>query len=165
MNSGACFDSTGLYRYLLWRMWQPAADRLAIIMLNPSTADAQTNDATIHRCISFAQAWGYGGLEVVNLFAFKTSHPRCLKAASEPIGIDCDRYILQAVMRADCTVVAWGNWGKLHRRDQAVLNLLGNRAIYCLGLNQSKQPCHPLYLKRTVQPIPFESGQLNSDLQ
>ena len=40
-------------------------------MLNPSTADAQTNDPTIRRCLQFAQAWGYGTLEVVNLFAFK----------------------------------------------------------------------------------------------
>lgn len=154
-RSGARFDATGQYRYSLWRCWQPGGRRLAFIMLNPSTADAETNDPTIRRCIGFAQSWGYGSLEVVNLFAFRTPHPSQLSLVADPVGADCDAAILQAVERADCTVIAWGNGGRLQNRNRAVLGLINplNRPVYCLGCNQSGQPSHPLYLKRTVQPV------------
>jgi hypothetical protein len=176
MESGACFDSTGAYRYCLWRIWASEAPRLAFVMLNPSTADAEVNDATIRRCLGFAQRWGYGSLEVVNLFALRTPHPQQLRQVAEPVGAECDAFILAAVARAERVVLGWGNWGKLYGRDRAVLDLLIHSAmthptmthptmthptmthapnLYCLGCNQSGQPRHPLYLKREVQPVPY----------
>lgn len=149
VKMGARFGATGIYRYTLWRCWEVEQPRLAFVMLNPSTADAEVNDPTICRCLGFAQAWGYGSLEVVNLFALKTPHPSQLSLATDPVGAECDAAILQAVEQADCTVIAWGNWGKLHGRDRAVLELL-DRPVYCLGRNQSSQPRHPLYLSRTT---------------
>jgi hypothetical protein len=156
MNSGACFDSTGTYRYSLWRSWNENGSRLAFIMLNPSTADDQINDATIRRCISFAESWGYGSLEVVNLFALRTPYPQRLREVPDPVGDECDFHILAAVERAKQTIVAWGNWGSLHQRDRAVLELLSHLKVHCLGWNQSGQPRHPLYLKRDVRPVPYE---------
>jgi len=70
LNQGAVIDPTGDYRYSLWRVWHPKASRVAFIMLNPSQADATVDDPTIRRCIGFAQRWGYGSLEAVNLFAY-----------------------------------------------------------------------------------------------
>lgn len=153
---GAYFDSGGLYRYSLWRVWDATAPKLAFIMLNPSTADAQINDPTIRRCISFAQTWGYGRLEVVNLFGLRTPHPQELRQAADPIGAQCDEYIQTAAQQADRIILAWGNWGNFCRRDQAVIKLLASDKLYCLGFNQSGQPRHPLYLKRDVQPICYE---------
>lgn len=153
--AGAIFDASGRYRYLLWRRWSADA-KLVFIMLNPSTADAQTTDATIRRCIGFAQTWGYGALEVVNLFALKSTHPQHLQNAADPIGPECDRYLLAATASAERTVVAWGNWGRLHQRDRAVLKLLHPyMPFYCLGLNQTGQPRHPLYLRKAVKPTRF----------
>jgi hypothetical protein len=151
--SGALFDPTGQYRYTLWRCWQPQGKRVAFVMLNPSTADAESNDPTIRRCIGFAQSWGYGALEVVNLFSFRTPHPSQLALVADPVGADCDAAILRAVERADCTVIAWGNWGVLHGRAAAVLALI--KQPHCLGCNQSGQPRHPLYLRRESQPLPY----------
>jgi hypothetical protein len=155
MEMGAVFDSTGRYRYTLWRSWNPDASRLVFVMLNPSTADAHTNDATIRRCIQFAQAWGYGALEVVNLFALVATYPQTLRQAADPIGAECDRYLLEAAFRGDRVVLAWGNWGQLHRRDEGVLNLLSQQKLYCLGMNQSGQPRHPLYLRKDIKPIDY----------
>jgi hypothetical protein len=128
-------------------------------MLNPSTADAYTNDATIRRCIGFAQAWGYGSLEVVNLFALMATRPQQLQQVCDPIGVDCDRHLLVAVSRAAGIVIAWGNWGRLHQRDRSVLDLLAAQtspaSLYCLGTNQGGQPRHPLYLNRDTDLIPF----------
>lgn len=162
MQGGACFDATGAYRYLLWRQWQDGLPRLVFIMLNPSRADAEVNDPTIRRCIGYAQSWGYGSLEVVNLFALMATHPGLLGQAKDPVGAECDEYILQAVKHADRVVLAWGNWGKLYGRDQAVLNLLLPYPLYCLGCNQSGQPRHPLYLKRTLQPVSYVPTPLRS---
>lgn len=155
MKGGACFDANGIYRYSLWRQWDASAAKLVFIMLNPSTADAQCNDPTIRRCIGFAQAWGYGRLEVVNLFGLRTPDPQRLRQAVDPIGAQCDEHIQTAAQQADQIILAWGNWGNFAGRDQAVVRLLATYNLYCLGLNQSGQPRHPLYLKRDVQPIPY----------
>ena len=97
MQGGAVI--TDNYRYLLWREWNSSSTldsrynggnlrnalsrkTVSFIMLNPSRADAQINDPTITRCINFARSWGYGRLEVVNLFAYRTSKPSLLKQAT-----------------------------------------------------------------------------------
>ncbi len=86
MRGGAVIK--GDYRYLLWREWNSSSKTVSFIMLNPSRADAEINDPTITRCINFAQAWNYDRLEVVNLFAYRTSSPSKLKQVVEPIGKD-----------------------------------------------------------------------------
>ena len=150
---GAVFDTTRTYRYSLWRQWQPLGAKIVFVMLNPSTADDRTNDPTIRRCIGLAQSWGYGALEVVNLFARMTSQPHTLRQIADPVGAECDRYLLTAVHQAKTVVVAWGNWGNWRQRDRAVLNLLGDRAVFCVGVNRSGQPRHPLYVRQNVQPV------------
>lgn len=65
----------GDYRYLLTREWDSQGKIVTFIMLNPSRADALLNDPTITRCLNFARSWGYGRLEVVNLFAYRTPQP------------------------------------------------------------------------------------------
>jgi hypothetical protein len=155
VETGACFDRTGSYRYSLWRIWQADMLRILFVMLNPSTADAEINDPTIRRCLDFAQSWGYGSLEVVNLFGLRTTQPQRLRQAADPVGPDCDRYVQTAIERADTIIVAWGNWGNLQGRDQTVLNWIDPSRCYCLGVNQSGQPRHPLYLKRSTQPLRY----------
>lgn len=155
-ESGAVFDPSGNYRYLLWRTWQADAPRLTFVMLNPSTADADRSDPTIRRCLQFAQDWGYGSLRVVNLFGFKATHPRLLQQATDPIGSDNDRHLLAAVQQADRAIIAWGNWGALAERDRAVLSLIQNYGLYCLGVNRSGQPKHPLYLSGKTVALRYE---------
>ena len=90
MRGGAVI--TGDYRYLLWRECDSSSKTVSFIMLNPSRADGEVNDPTITRCINLALSWGYGRLEVVNLFAYRTSKPSLLKQVSEPIGRDNECY-------------------------------------------------------------------------
>jgi hypothetical protein len=162
METGACFDASGLYRYSLWRVWNRHTPKLVFIMLNPSTADAEINDPTIRRCIGFAQVWGYGRLEVVNLFGLRTPDPHRLRQAPDPVGDQCDAYIQTAAQQADRIILAWGNWGNFCGRDQTVLSLLTSYKLFCLGRNQSGQPRHPLYLKRDVEPIPYAACRPNT---
>ncbi|MBL1174523.1 DUF1643 domain-containing protein [Pantanalinema sp. GBBB05] len=151
MKTGAVID--GNYRYSLWRSWDDQNPRIGFIMLNPSRADAVVNDPTIRRCLSFAQTWGYGGLEVVNLFAYRTASPIDLRQVSDPVGTQNDHYLVTLPKRVDRILLAWGNWGYLLERDRRVLALLGDRQLlYCLGITKTQQPRHPLYLKATTLP-------------
>ena len=151
MQSGAVI--TGNYRYLLWREWNNSSKTICFIMLNPSRADAQTNDPTITRCINFAKTWGYGRLEIVNLFAYRTSKPSLLKQAVEPIGKDNDRYIIESVEKSDRVILAWGNHGTWQKQDLYTLELLKNHShLYSLGITKRGCPRHPLYLRSTIKP-------------
>ena len=156
MQGGAVI--TGNYRYLLWREWDRDSSNktVSFIMLNPSRADASFNDPTITRCINFALSWGYGRLEVVNLFAYRTSKPSLLKQATEPIGKDNDRYILESVQRSDRVILAWGNHGTWQQQDLYVLQLLKTyKHLYSLGMTKKGCPRHPLYLRGNTQPQMF----------
>lgn len=164
MQTGAEFDATGRYRYLLWRSWETQIPRIGFVMLNPSRADAVRNDPTIRRCLGFARSWGFGALEVVNLFAYCTAQPRELRLVADPIGRENDRYLVGLVQRVDQIVLAWGNGGSWQARDRSVMALWGDRApIYCLGSTRLGQPKHPLYLRRDVPLIPWvESARVRA---
>ena len=155
---GATFDATGSYRYSLWREWDSCAPRVGFVMLNPSQADQTINDPTIRRCIGFAQRWGYGFLEVVNLFAYRTSTPKTLCQVPDPIGAENDRYLASLGQRVDHIILAWGNWGTLQNRSHSAMPLLVQSPLYCLGLTKTGQPRHPLYLKAALAPEPFRSS-------
>jgi len=151
----AIFDATGQYRYALWRSWNNAAPRVGFVMLNPNRADATLDDPTIRRCIGFARSWGYGSLEVVNLFAYRSPTPKTLNQVADPVGEDNDRTLQAFSQRVDRIILAWGNWGTIKGRDRVVLNLLNSSTLYCLGTTKLGQPCHPLYLKADLQPVSF----------
>ncbi|MER3432827.1 MAG: hypothetical protein C4288_05185 [Leptolyngbya sp. ERB_1_1] len=159
---GAIFDPSGTYRYVLWRSWS-SDPRIGFVMLNPNQADAEFDEPTIRRCIGFAKRWGFGGLEVVNLFAYRAKTPQLLKQATEPIGEDNDRYLLTLSHRVDLIVLAWGNWGGLGQRDRAVLPFFQAQNVYSLGVTKLGHPKHPLYLRRDSDRIPWvEQRNLDS---
>lgn len=162
IRRGAIFDPTQTYRYSLWREWNLARPRIGFIMLNPSRADAQVDDPTIRRCIAFAHTWNFGALEVVNLFAYRTSHPADLKRVLDPVGGENDRYLLSLGQRVNQIILAWGNWGNLQNRNRCVLQLLEQQTylscLHCLGMTKTGHPRHPLYVKGSVLPVVFTAG-------
>jgi hypothetical protein len=144
----------GGYRYLLWRRWAETATVL-FVMLNPSTADGSRDDPTIRRCTGLASAWGFGEVEVANLFAWRATDPRALVRARRRVGPRNDAVIVEAAARADAIVVAWGVHGALAGRDRAVARLLAGRAVRCLGVCRDGAPRHPLYVRRDVITHPW----------
>ncbi len=154
---GAIFDLSGRYRYSLWRAWSIYHPRIAFILLNPSTADEHKNDPTIRRCISFARAWNFGSLEVVNLFAYRATDYRELLKAHEPIGAENNRFLIQAVERCSTIVLGWGAKGTFLSRDRQVMSILrGRNNLYCLGFTKNGQPRHPLYIKGNTDLVPIK---------
>ncbi|WP_218079811.1 DUF1643 domain-containing protein [Anthocerotibacter panamensis] len=156
-DRGAILDPSGTYRYRLWRSWDPTLPRVTFVLLNPSTADATRDDATLRRCWSFARSWGAGGCEIVNLFALRTPDPLHLRNHPHPIGPDNDRHLAQAIGTAQILVAGWGNGGALGARDRTVLSFFVRRA-YCLGMTGRGQPRHPLYVPGCTPLVPLISG-------
>ena len=143
-TSDAVVSPDGVYRYRLSRTWDARKLPLVWIMLNPSTADAEVDDPTIRRCISFSKREGAGGLEVLNLFALRATDPKKLRQVSDPVGPDNDRWIRGVLAPHSRVIAAWGEHGKYLGRDFAVLKNLREMGvkIECLG----DKPRHPLYI-------------------
>ena len=153
----AVFSEDRIYRYLLRRRVGESLRRVLFIMLNPSKADETRNDATIRRCIGFARGWGFGLLEVVNLFALMSTDPKALLEADDPVGPDNDAAIRAALESADTVVLAWGNHGLDHENRVAEVTAMAWKAArtFCLGLTLKGAPRHPLRLPRTATLEPF----------
>lgn len=151
MFKDAVIDNTGKYRYLLTRTWDENLPSAVFVMLNPSTADAEIDDPTIRRCISFAKTWGCGEIKVVNIFAYRATNPKELFKTKEPIGIENEKYIKQAITTAKFIVLAWGSSCKtIDSGYEKAKEILKNSEIYCLGITKDGFPKHPLYLKGTT---------------
>ncbi|MFT3819806.1 MAG: DUF1643 domain-containing protein [Rubrivivax sp.] len=153
MDRGAYISECGRYRYSLWRQWGPG-DQVMFVGLNPSTADATLDDPTVRRCIGFARAWGYGGLVLTNLFAWRATSPRDMMAADDPVGPDNDRVLRSAYAKAALTVATWGAFGSHGGRHDAVREMLPR--LHCLRLTKGGHPGHPLYLPGGLRPVEWE---------
>lgn len=152
--STAVYSDCERYRYSLTRVWDPAGTRVHFIMLNPSTATEVQNDPTVERCERRARALGHGAFRVTNIFAWRDTDPRKMRAAIDPIGPDNDAAIEQGVAWADLTICAWGTHGAhLGRGPQLETVLRAKRGpLFHLGLSKHGHPKHPLYIAYTQQP-------------
>jgi hypothetical protein len=164
-KKGATFSEDKKYRYTLWREWDPVKPSVAFVMLNPSTADERVLDPTLRRCLGYAREWGYGRMDILNLFALRSTDPRVLYAHRDPIGQQNDEYTRSVCVRARTRVIiaAWGVHGKFMNRDQEVTDLitetLGQR-LYYLQLTNNGIPSHPLYLKGSLRPVLYKDRKL-----
>ena len=141
-----------LYRYELWRRWSDAPYCM-FVGLNPSTADGTNDDATIHKCVTYVQRWGYGALCMVNLFAFRATEPMDMMSAPDPVGPDNDRTLQTLSRSAGIIIAAWGENGNHMGRDKQVMALLSH--LKCLHQNKDGSPAHPLYLSGDATPYPL----------
>ena len=167
MHKEAQFNEERTHRYTLLRHWSGNKPPVNLLMCNPSTADENVLDPTVKRCLDYAQRWGYGSLWVTNLFAFRSTEPEGLFDVNDPVGDENDYYIQFTANfcyeRGGLTVCAWGSIPILRRilpiRAQQVKDMLrhsGAIQLYCLKQNKDGQPAHPLYLPKTLTPIPFD---------
>jgi hypothetical protein len=161
--AGATFgqvDGKDVYRYDLRRIWgEPGFRVVNFIMLNPSTADATKNDPTITRCVDFARRWGFGGLTVTNLFALRSTDPKKLRKAADPVGPLNDEFLLRWALSADRVVCAWGAHLWALRRGKEVLARLRAAGVvpHLIGFpTKGGHPPHPLYLPGYARLQPME---------
>jgi hypothetical protein len=193
LKRDADLSGDGLYRYKLSRIWdeRPVC---VFIGMNPSIADADRDDPTARRMMSFACDWGFGGIEVYNLFAAIATSPGLLfsrdvtwhnpklpgqpvlasielPGPADPVGPKNDVFLLRAVTQehVGMIVAAWGatvsiNPGFTHRARE-VEEMLKGVDMDCLALTKDGEPRHPLYTPAIIKPIPYMRNGVRAVLQ
>jgi hypothetical protein len=158
--SEAVYSPCERYRYALTRVWDAGGGKVLFVMLNPSTATEVQNDPTVERCERRARALGFGAFRVCNIFAWRATDPRDMRAAADPVGPANDAAILEGADWADAVVCAWGTHGAHLDRGPAVEHLLRatGQPLAHLGLSKAGHPKHPLYIGYSVQPEVWERG-------
>jgi hypothetical protein len=157
-ESVAEYSNCTLYRYALTRVWDDTGKKVTFVMLNPSTATEVQNDPTVERCERRARALGFGAFRVVNIFAYRATDPKVMRAHPDPVGVENDAAILVATKWADRVICAWGSHGAHLDRGSAVERVLRGtgRPLFQLGLTKAGQPKHPLYIGYDRQPEVWE---------
>lgn len=160
-NSGATISDDGVYRTMLWRVWNKRLPMLCIVMLNPSTANAYFNDPTIKRCIGHAASWGYGGIIVVNLCSYRCTKPDKMLLAMRH-GVDIvgpHNWSAQIQAFASHNVlVAWGT--NVERLPAEIVGACKERLVlashvWTFDLSFGGHPLHPLYQPSSAKPKRF----------
>lgn len=154
MIKTADITNDGVYRYQLTRRWDDGPNA-CWVMLNPSTADAEKDDATIRLCLGHTRRWGgYGGIVVVNLYALRATDPKQLLTHPDPIGPDNYRWVRAAIAhnRTGKVIAAWGaskrppGWQRgqnthiITHVEQACRDT--GQSLYCLGTTADGSPRH-----------------------
>ena len=156
MKKSATFSQCRKYRYALWRHWggQNASGYAMFIGLNPSTADETNDDPTVRRCIGYARDWGYAGLCMMNIFAYRATLPENMKAVEDPVGPGNNCALEDTAHFAEIVIAAWGVHGSHLGRDEEIRKMIPK--LHYLKLTKDGFPGHPLYLSKALKPILWE---------
>lgn len=164
---GALLSSCGTYRYVLTRKIEQPEHRtpstVCWVMLNPSTADADTDDPTIRRCMGFSKRLGFTSMRVVNLLAYRATDPRELWKAKIPIGetILNQEAVRDQVALSSVVIAAWGAAPQAVPHARRLWNaVLRQRIIDCLGTTKSGAPKHPLYLAKNTPCVAWNQWRV-----
>ena len=163
IDRGAEFSMDRSHRFTLWREWSTDLPTLMVIGLNPSTADEHEDDPTIRRCIGFANHWGFGRLEMTNLFAFRSTNPKALTFHREGpmqrrnlaiIG----SLIPNILIGGGGILAAWGANGAGY--EESILRMFRQAGVpvACLGTTKNGSPKHPLYIPYSQRPVAYMNG-------
>lgn len=141
---------------------------LAVIGLNPSTADETVDDPTIRRCLGYMHSWGYTALVMLNLHSFRATEPADLKACGQdeietPEWQANGDWMDWAVIHADLVLCAWGNDGAWNGQggqtagqlDDIQFDRRTDDKLRCLRITKAGHPIHPLYQPKDRQPQDF----------
>lgn len=150
------YSSDMVFRYAFGRWWGDTdlATTAVWVLLNPATGDTeQRHRPTLQRCISRSRTAGHTGLVIVNLFAFRDTDPRNLRAAYDAIGPANDEVLRVITAAGAQTIAAWGGSGHVHGRSAQVGPLLDSPL--CLGTTRAGEPRHPLYVAADAPLVPW----------
>jgi len=163
-RSTAVYSDCERYRYLLTRTWDDAGRKALFIMLNPSTATEVQNDPTVERCERRARALGFGAFRVTNIFAWRDTDPKKMRAAADPVGPGNDAAIADSCPWADQIIAAWGGHGAHRDRGAHMAGLLLQTGlpVHHLGVTIAGHPKHPLYIGYKEQPRLWDTSEMEA---
>lgn len=145
----AILSTCSTYRYELTRTWDSTKPRLLFVLLNPSKADDTKEDPTSRKCIGFAERMGFGGITIVNLFAYRATDPADLKRAGFPAGPRNSDTLVEAMWAHRDIVLGWGAHGRRHKELTGYVTtmaMLSGARVHVLRRLVDGVPEHPLML-------------------
>ncbi|MFG6441107.1 DUF1643 domain-containing protein [Roseateles sp. LKC17W] len=140
------------YRYRLERTVAMEGPVYAFFGINPSTADASLDDATVRKWIGFCKRWGASRFIVGNVFAYRATDVRALASVEDPFGDDIGDHTTDIINEADILVPCWGKTTKVPPKLQFAFDVLldalvsSGKPVMHFGLTKCDSPKHPLML-------------------
>lgn len=157
-SNGASFSKCMKYRYALWRIWDESKPLVMFIGLNPSTANQNTNDATINSVTRISKYNGYGGFYMMNCFPLVSTDPARLQEVydclHETEDIENMKWLLEVSRKCKEVVFAWGNFKIVEQRANSISGYFKNAKA--LFINKNGSPKHPLYCKGNTDLINYQ---------
>lgn len=151
----ALYSLDEAYRYMLSRVWDRLKPLFCAVMLNPSTATELKLDPTVNRVYTRVRDHleGYGGLIVLNAFAYRATDPIDMKRFIDPVGPGNDWVIDSLLPHMKTVMCGWGTDGEHRGRGKIVVGRMRRAGItpVTLGLTKDGHPKHPLYLSYKTQ--------------
>ncbi|WP_277963854.1 DUF1643 domain-containing protein [Pseudomonas sp. RIT-To-2] len=157
----AIISQCGLYRYRLEREVQDEGKVFAYFGINPSTADAMLDDATVRKWRGFTLRNGGRRFIVGNAFAYRSTNPKALYHVEDAVGPENLTHLKQIIAEADILVPCWGGLSKTlksqHGRLSTLLYMLtsSGKPVLHFGVTSCGQPKHPLMLGYDTQLLPW----------
>jgi len=151
----AVISECGLYRYRLERECSLPFDgskTFAYFGINPSTADATIDDATVRKWRGFTIRNGGHRFIVGNVFSYRSTDVRELAKVPFQQGPQHFSHLQRIIGDADVLVPCWGNSGKVpkHLREEILILIYwlrsSSKPVMHFGLTASGDPKHPLML-------------------
>lgn len=149
------------YRCKLIHTWDAAKPLALFLMMNPSGAGIEANDATVAKTGEMARAWGMGGQMIGNACDYRATISSRLLEVAEPCGPRNHAAILEMAAIAGRIVIAHGKLpGKLQVHADRICQMLREAGypLYVLRLSQDGIPVHPLargkgFVPKTIEPV------------
>jgi hypothetical protein len=154
VEKGAFFSECGKHRFALWRFWDKSLPLVMFIGLNPSTANAETNDPTIESVIRLSKFNGYGGFYMMNCWSFISTDPDQLKdLTGEEVNF---QWLTEISKNCKDVVFAWGNFKIVRDKKRDVVLTEMFPVAKCIAKNKNGSPGHPLFKKGTIKFISWK---------
>ena len=159
----AVISNCGMYRYRLDRMVSDSGPVYAFFGVNPSTADASVDDATVRKWRGFVDRWGGSRFIVGNAFAYHSTDVRQLATVEDAFGDLVGEYITNIINEADILVPCWGNTSKVPPSLRYAFGelmdalLSSGKPVKCFGLTASGDPRHPLMLGYSTPLVDYKN--------
>ena len=166
-NGSAVLSDCGLYRYRLERSVAESGPVYAFFGVNPSTADAAVDDATVRKWRGFVTRWGGSRFIVGNVFAYRSTDVKALATAADPIGRLNNDHLKRIIEEADILVPCWGDQTKvpaelrMHFHWMRQVLAEAGKPVQSFGLSKGGFPMHPLMLGYDTRLVPL--GGVNGD--
>lgn len=169
-TSKAQFSECGLFRYSLEKVFDADYPKLVWIMANPSKATEYQDDPTVRKCQRLALKWGYGGVVIVNLYAYRSTDPKILiRLAKDGVNVGADLanvFAITAAIRNNRNImVAWGSLlGELAEPPSKMVEAIAKehrRHLMALDINRDGNPKHPLYASLSSTPVAWRDYRAN----